>query len=582
TASDNCPGVTLAQTGGPTSGSTFFAGVKTIEYTATDAAGNMTVDSFTVTVRGDFSDVSIYSTGASPQELVLADIDGVNGKDIVTANFGDDSLTIRLNDGLGDFSAVSTFMLPPGCGAVAVTAGEFVAGGGVDLAVACLNTHQVLVLENVSGTLSLHTIHDLFGVGLQQPFALAAGGLGAGALDDIAVACQGAFPAAVGQGVAIILDNSLVTSLAGTYRRPQDIAVGDLDLDGDLDVAMVEISTTTLSSTTNNVLLFENDGTGVFTLAATNLSTSILNPHSICISDLDANGIANDIAVACDTSTGFDGTVVIFTNANGAATFGAGLFTGTPTFHTAGIAVRDIACGDLQRDNLVPQLLCRSDVITANFGSVGPEDITMMVGYDCGTMTFTNEIPSGPMMGKHGSCNIGDGTIAVAMCDLNGDTLDDIVTVNQTGNFVAVFLSEIRAISTPFGMGCPGTFGIPQISGPNLAVHGQTATVMLSNAGNGAALSAGYVLGVSLGYTQMQVGTSSCISYLAPSVLVVDSGSTVGGAPGMSSFSFGVPAASMMIPSGLELYFQYAVFDSMGAFNSSLAFTAGLRVRLGN
>jgi hypothetical protein len=575
TGTDNCPvagsPVVVTQIAGPASGSTFFGGVDTVTYMATDAAGNTATCSFTVTVRGDFGDVQIYPTGAGtlPQELVLADLDGVNGKDIVTVNIGDDSLSIRLNDGTGHYGALQKVLLPPGCGAVAVAAGEFYAGGGVDLAVACVLTDTVLVLENTGGAVFTTLTSHALG-GLQEPFALAAGDTDGSTLDDIAVACQGDLTTG-GAGVAIILDN-LSTTLPGTpmgfvYRRPQDIAMGDLDTDGDMDLAVVEISTTLLSSMTQNVLLFEGDGAGSFGLNAT-LDTNVLDPHSVCIADLDANGLANDISVACDPSVGGNGVVLVYINTNGLGfvPFGA------PTAHSVGLAPRDIACGDLQKDSLIPSLLCRDDVVVANFGSTGPVDMSLLIGYDCPTMNFIN---------SSGTCDIGDGTVALAMCDLNGDGYDDIVAANQPGNFVAVFLSRIRAISTPFGTGCNGSYGVPQISGPALAIHGQTATVMLSNAGNGAA-AASFVLGVSVDYAVQPIGGGPCISYLAPPVLVVNTGTTVGGPPGTSTFSFLIPPASMMIPSGLELYFQYAVFDQNGAFNSMLAFTPALRVRLGN
>jgi hypothetical protein len=50
TAADNCPGVTTALTAGLASGSDFPIGVTTVTYRATDAAGNITTCSFTVTV----------------------------------------------------------------------------------------------------------------------------------------------------------------------------------------------------------------------------------------------------------------------------------------------------------------------------------------------------------------------------------------------------------------------------------------------------------------------------------------------------------------------------------------------------
>lgn len=50
TTTDNCPGETLAQTAGPASGEAFPAGETTVTYTATDASGNTSECSFTVTV----------------------------------------------------------------------------------------------------------------------------------------------------------------------------------------------------------------------------------------------------------------------------------------------------------------------------------------------------------------------------------------------------------------------------------------------------------------------------------------------------------------------------------------------------
>ena len=51
TASDNCTGSNVSQTGGLSNGAYFPVGTSTITYTATDASGNTLVDSFTVTVN---------------------------------------------------------------------------------------------------------------------------------------------------------------------------------------------------------------------------------------------------------------------------------------------------------------------------------------------------------------------------------------------------------------------------------------------------------------------------------------------------------------------------------------------------
>src|SRR5258707_13233200 len=53
--SDNCAGVTTVQTGGLASGAVFPLGTTTNTFRATDAAGNFTDCSFTVTVLYDFT-----------------------------------------------------------------------------------------------------------------------------------------------------------------------------------------------------------------------------------------------------------------------------------------------------------------------------------------------------------------------------------------------------------------------------------------------------------------------------------------------------------------------------------------------
>jgi len=71
TASDNCPGVTVVQTDGPSSGDSFPVGTTEIEFTAEDAAGNLSTCTFNVIVEDD-EDPTI----ACPADLVLSIPDG--------------------------------------------------------------------------------------------------------------------------------------------------------------------------------------------------------------------------------------------------------------------------------------------------------------------------------------------------------------------------------------------------------------------------------------------------------------------------------------------------------------------------
>ncbi|HLG17492.1 MAG TPA: PxKF domain-containing protein [Blastocatellia bacterium] len=93
TASDNCPGVTVAST--PTSGSVFPVGTTTVTATATDAAGNTTTCTFTVTVLYNFT--GFFSPVGNPPVLnvvnagraipVKFSLSGNKGLDIFAAGF---------------------------------------------------------------------------------------------------------------------------------------------------------------------------------------------------------------------------------------------------------------------------------------------------------------------------------------------------------------------------------------------------------------------------------------------------------------------------------------------------------------
>jgi len=80
-ALDNCT-VTVAQTGGLTSGDPFPVGVSTIEYTATDSSGNTAVCTFTITVTDNelpvavCMDITIQLDANGDATITPADIDG--------------------------------------------------------------------------------------------------------------------------------------------------------------------------------------------------------------------------------------------------------------------------------------------------------------------------------------------------------------------------------------------------------------------------------------------------------------------------------------------------------------------------
>ncbi len=104
TASDNCSGVSIAQTAGPASGSTFPLGTTTITYTATDGAGLTSTCSFTVTVN----DVTPPSISGCPGNIVLnasANCDAIAMWTAPTASDNCSGVSIVQTGGLASGSA---------------------------------------------------------------------------------------------------------------------------------------------------------------------------------------------------------------------------------------------------------------------------------------------------------------------------------------------------------------------------------------------------------------------------------------------------------------------------------------------
>ncbi|MDC8004566.1 HYR domain-containing protein [Aureisphaera galaxeae] len=126
-ASDAC-GVTVAQTDGLPSGSDFPVGVNTVEFTATDANGNTTVCTFTITVNDDEAavavcqDITIQLDATGNATITASDVDGGSTDncgiasldvDIDTfdcSNVGDNTVTLTVTDDNGNVSTCTAIV----------------------------------------------------------------------------------------------------------------------------------------------------------------------------------------------------------------------------------------------------------------------------------------------------------------------------------------------------------------------------------------------------------------------------------------------------------------------------------------
>lgn len=198
---------------------------------------------------------SPFAVGDAPTTVVAADVDGLNGPDLVTANSRDNTLSVLLNNGSGTFAQASGSPYTVGRKPLSVTAADLDGQNGVDLAAANMADDTVTVLlNNGSGGFSVAGSPYLVG---DQPWSVTAvdvgapgGGNGDGHL-DLAVANR------FSMTVSVLLNDGTASLTAdGPYAvnnnfGPLSVAGGDFDSDGDTDLA-------TANDTTHNVTVFTN------------------------------------------------------------------------------------------------------------------------------------------------------------------------------------------------------------------------------------------------------------------------------------------------------------------------------------
>jgi hypothetical protein len=180
------------------------------------------------------------------------------------------------------------------------------------------------------------------------------------------------------------------------------IATGDLDADGDADIAVVNMVPGAVS-----ILL--NQGSGIFGMAQTYaIGTS---PTSVAMGDLDGDGL-RDLVLSSGPLSPF-GFVYVLRN------LGGGSFA-TPVSYPASLAPRSVAIGDLDGDGDL-------DVIAANDSNIA----TVSVLLNTGNGTLAPFVPYST--GQHPQA------VGLADLDLDGDL--DLVTPNAAGNDVTVLIN---------------------------------------------------------------------------------------------------------------------------------------------
>lgn len=233
--------------------------------------------------------------GLGPQKMALTDLDADGDLDIaMTSGWFEEVISVLRNNGAGEFSAERRYTVgehPKG-----IAAADFNGDGDIDLAVGrkdpSTNQTYVQIWSN-DGAAKFSKSREITLVQLGDP-SLAADDFDKDGKEDLVVGLVGT------ENQVVLLNQGGLAFDQDVYATgfsAWDVSTGDLDLDGDADVALA----TAGSSSTGDMSILRNLGKGSFTYIP---FQSGFNPHDAAIADFDADGKADIVVAQGGTETG--------------------------------------------------------------------------------------------------------------------------------------------------------------------------------------------------------------------------------------------------------------------------------------
>ena len=378
---------------------------------ATSASATTAGQDRAFATRGDLNAApgSPFAVGTGPYADAIGDLNGDGNPDVATANLASNDVTVLLGDGSGSFSPApgSPFAAGDGSGSVAI--GDVDGDSDPDLVVVDNRANDVTVLlGDGSGSFS-PAPGSPHAVGT-SPYPAAIGDVNGDGNIDIAVPGRGSNDVTVllGDGLGGFEPDPHGPFATGTF--PDSVAIGDLDGDGNPDLALADTGD-------GGITVLLGDGSGGFSPSPNSPVGVGASVGSVVIADLDGDGNLDLVARGVDAST-FGHGVVSFLG-DGTGGFGPAIQSLMPGFAFP----ISLAIGDLDGDG-IPDA-----VGPVNFAG----DVEVMLGDGSGGF---DSAPGSPFA-------VSGSPIWAAIGDLDQDGKPDLaVTGSGTDSVVSVLLNS--------------------------------------------------------------------------------------------------------------------------------------------
>ncbi|NET00825.1 MAG: hypothetical protein F6K61_09680 [Sphaerospermopsis sp. SIO1G1] len=376
---------------------------------------------FTATKTLAFSRTD-FPVGEEPSSMTGADFDGDGDIDLAIAypgssinanSFTGNTVSILFNNGDGSFSEPVNITTEVGPG---LQSGDFNGDGNIDLAVNSLeNDNLSIFLNDGNGGF---TQSGIFATG-ERPVNIPPADLdGDGDLDLVilnTITLNNFTAFNDGNTISVLLnDGDAGFTTSQTYTLSSGIesaTTGDLDNDGDLDLAV-------LNRRNDSITLLFNDGNGNFDTSTT-LNSVSPDPVTVTLADLDGDGNSDLITNNFSSS----GSVYVFLS-NGDGTFAQRVSYNVPGYPgTSRVMDLDLD-GDLD--------IATSHAVTF-VGQERREGNQFSVLRNNGDGTFSSPI----------IVEVGNVPISPVIADLDGDGDLDVVTSNGNDGTISVLDNEI-------------------------------------------------------------------------------------------------------------------------------------------